>query len=913
MTDDAFGLLEKALEAADHAAVRAAVSGLGDRERRSMAKPLRAYHRRWQQERDEADQWLWGRGARERRAAQGRRRLVYDRGPALRLAGAGVLRGPEELARWLTDRRFFQGPYREGFTAELELLREREAPWLRELTERLAARVDDATRTDCRLGVLDLLAETGVTPPPRAELVRSWVHRSHSRDVAAAGLGKDPLLKAMVPLLFAVDEVGELLENGPFAQRLVAAADGDGGALPRAVLLDGVLRRLLRGGGRAGDLRGPLRLYTLLEVTTAEAAGRVRELTLLLSDAPSAVAALAQAELRRLEEAERFTAGELCEITEVVLFRPERKLADAQLSWLAKAVPRHPEHAGALLTAAGAAFAHSSTQVAQRATRLVVRHAGALTPAAAEELSVRAESLPADLRTVLGPALGIEVSAPDGAPPPPPPAPPARTSRAPIGSLAELAEETAQLLSVMTDGVRFSHRAEVDPPALERVLAAVVSAAHEDRPGLIAALTPVLDRHGIGLGESESYLRSYTDPLGELRDLLGAATGAVRRRDSGLRRFYGHAAADEAPDADPFFGTRLGQWRTNAERCPGPVRVLLHRLREITFGLAHAPVPMLVATPTEPDGTLAAAQLTERLERAARAGWAPWEYDLQLALLRLAPEPEPRLAERANAIGSPAGDRLADWLSFGAARATVQRPRGLRAIGLRPAAVPARSGVPAAGSEALLSWLTTPPDVRRPLYPRAQLASCWPALWPAQPELMAAFVVSALPELVDNRSNEGSGMIAALAETPGSGGPVLLLAITLTLSATRAEDRAVAVDALLALAAGRRLDGATLGAELAARARQGEVKLSRVVPALREAAGSGAYREIWEAVAAALPSTLADPPHRLADLVALGTECAAWAGAGGEIPALTEYAARPGSTRLLAEARRLRDILARDS
>ncbi|MGW7295612.1 hypothetical protein ACWGIB_24870 [Streptomyces xiamenensis] len=910
MTDDAFGLLEKALEAADHAAVRAAVSGLGDRERRALVKPLRAYRRRWQQERDEADQWLWGRGARERRAAQGRRQLVYDRGPALRLAGAGVLRGPEELARWLTDWRFFQGPYREGFTGELELLRERDAPWLRELTERLAARVDDATRPDCRLAVLDLLAETGVTPPPRAELVRSWVHRSHNRDFAAAGLGKDPLLKAMVPLLFSVDEVGELLENGPFAQRLVAVAS-DGGGAPRAVLLDGVLRRLLR-GGRAGDLRGYLRLYALLEVTTAEATERVRELTLLLSDAPSAVAAQAQAELRRLEEAERFTAGELCEVTEVVLFRPERRLADAQLSWLAKAVPRHPEYAVALLTAAGAAFAHSSTQVAQRATRLVVRHAGVLTPAAAEDLSVRAESLPADLRTVLGPALGIEVSAPDGAPPPPP-APPARTSRAPIGSLAELAEETAQLLSVMTDGVQFSRRAEVDPPALERVLAAVVSAAYDDRPGLIAALTPVLDRQGIGRGGCETFLRPFSHPLGELCDLLGAATGPVRRRDSRLRRFYGHAAADETWDPDPCFGTRLGQWRTNADRAPGPLRVLLHRLREITFGLAHAPVPMLVATPTEPDGTLAAVELMVRLERAAREGWTPWEYDLQLALLRLPPDPEPQLAQRANGIGSTAGDRLADWLSFGAARATVQRPRGLPAIALRPEALPARPGVPAAGNDALLSWLTTPLDVRCHLYPRAQLASCWPALWPAQPELMAAFVVPALPQLVDNSSNEGSGMIATLAETPGSGGPVLLLATTLTLSAARAEDRAVAVDALLALAAGRRLDGATLGAELAARARQGEVKLSRVVPDLREAAGSGAYREIWAAVAAAVPTLLADPPHRLADLVALGAECAAWAGAGEEIPALTEYAARPGSTRLLTETRRLRDVLARES
>ncbi|MFD7513077.1 hypothetical protein ACFV5N_27590, partial [Streptomyces sp. NPDC059853] len=403
MTDGAFGPLEKALDAADAAAVLRVLTGLTDRDRRALAKPLRAYRRTWQQERDEADQWLWHRGARQRRAAQERQR-VYARGPALRLAGAGVLRGPDELARWLTDWRFFQGDYGEGFTAEFTLLRERSADWLRELAERLALRIEDNARQDCRLAMLDLLAETGVTPPPRAEVVRMWVHRTYDRRFAAEGLGADPLLDAMVPLLFSLDELGELLENGPFAQRLVAAAAD--GRPRRSALLDGTLRRLLRGGRPAG-LRGYLRLYALLEVTAEEAAERIRELSLLLSDAPSPVAAVAQAELRRLDEAGRLTAEAACGATEVVLFRPERKLAAAQLSWLAKAVPRHRDRAEALLTAAGAGFTHVSPDVARRATRLVLRHAAALGPAAAEELSVRAESLPADLRADLGPALGI--------------------------------------------------------------------------------------------------------------------------------------------------------------------------------------------------------------------------------------------------------------------------------------------------------------------------------------------------------------------------------------------------------------------------------------------------------------------------------------------------------------------------
>ncbi|MFB4192814.1 hypothetical protein [Streptomyces carpaticus] len=907
MTDGAFGPLEKALEAADHAAVLAALTGLTDRDRRALAKPLRAYRRRWQQERDEADQWLWNRGARQRRAAQERQR-VYARGPALRLAGAGVLRGPEELARWLTDWRFFQGNYGEGFDAELTLLRERGADWLRELAERLALRIDDNARPDLRPAMLDLLADTGVTPPPRVEVVRMWVHRTYDRRFAAAGLGADPLLDAMVPLLFSVDELGELLENGPFAQRLVAAAAD--GRPRRSVLLDGALRRLLR-GGRPSDLRGYLRLYALLEVTVEEAAERIRELSLLLPDAPSPVAAVAQAELRRLDEAGRLTAEAVCGATEVLLFRPERKLAAAQLSWLAEAVPRHRDRAAELLTTAGAAFAHASPDVARRATRLVLRHAAVLPPAAAEELSVRAESLPADLRSELGPALGIEVSAPDTVAPPLLPVLPVRTMPPPIGSLAELAEEVAQLLTAVDDSVRFSRGSEIDPPALERVLEAVVAAAYRCRPELLAALSPVLDRYGIVPGESDARLRATGDPLGELQDLLGAATGPVRPVDTRRRLFYLPSPPERVSEGeDHCFGTRLGRWRHTVGRSPGPVQVLLHRLREIAIGLAHAPVPMLVATPTAPDGSLEAAVLTERLERAAREGWAPWEYDLQLALLRLPPEPEPQLAERATRIGSAAGDRLAEWLSFGAAGAAVTRPGGRRAIRLRLAAEPARPGVPAAGEDTLLTLLTGSPDAHRYLYPRAQLAVYWPTLWPSRPEVMAAFVMPALPGLVEHGANDGSGMIAQLAESPRAGGPVLLLAVTLTLSARGAEDRAVAVDALLTLAAGGRLDGAELGAELAARAARREIKLSRVVPALREAAGSGAYRAVWEAVAAALPVLLAEPPHRLADLVALGAECAVWAGARAPVPGLEGYAARRGSTRLVSEARRLRDILA---
>jgi hypothetical protein len=51
-------------------------------------------------------------------------------------------------------------------------------------------------------------------------------------------------------------------------------------------------------------------------------------------------------------------------------------------------------------------------------------------------------------------------------------------------------------------------------------------------------------------------------------------------------------------------------------------------------------------------------------------------------------------------------------------------------------------------------------------------------------------------------------------------------------------------------------------------------------------------------------------PRGLADLVAVGAECAGRCGARGEIPEVTQVAARKGRTRLVREARALRDALA---
>ena len=66
-------------------------------------------------------------------------------------------------------------------------------------------------------------------------------------------------------------------------------------------------------------------------------------------------------------------------------------------------------------------------------------------------------------------------------------------------------------------------------------------------------------------------------------------------------------------------------------------------------------------------------------------------------------------------------------------------------------------------------------------------------------------------------------------------------------------DRAAAVDALLILAGRRQLDGPALGTEPGALAALDMLQLGRVVPALRDAARSGAAAEVWAIVTAAAP------------------------------------------------------------
>jgi hypothetical protein len=913
--------LEKLLGEGNAAGVLAGVRDLDDKQRRALAGPLQEYAKRWWSARDRSDRW-------------------YGTAPALTVATGSCL-APGAAVTWLPHvvSASFAGMARGGpgfsDSAVLQVLRTRPPAWREDVALRLA---DGMGKTDylvLRELAVALVAETGVEPPATAGFADAWMSTVAVPwgDSLPDALREDPLLPHAHRLLFEPDDAGPLLGRwGPWPEALVTLA-GEG-RLDRGVLIGACLGRLLRGGTPA-QLRAYTQVYEGLRVSVDEAAARAGDLLSLLPDAPPTVAALAQAELRRIDEAGRLAAGALAEACRAALFRPEQKLAAAQLSWLRAAIKRDPGQAPGLLSTVAVAFAHPAPEIQQKAVALLARHAKLLDAEARARASAAAGSLPGDLRGRIGGILGEDPAAGDAPGPAglaaaqaglaPQPFIPAGVPAA-VGSAAELAEEVAAILQAIRDG--WPDRG-LNPVVLERVLAGLVAWAHADRAGVAAALAPVCRRWEIHLGPRLRMLPSFSgkywpQPVEMLVFLIGAAAG----------------------QQDP---ARVPDWAGEVAAISGmtgPLRVLELRLLEIASGLA-GPVPMLVAAPTAATGHVDPAVLLARLEQAASQGWQPWEHDLQQALLRLPRDTEPRIAAVAGRLGTPAGSRLAGWLNGGGLpdlalqriRGTFEYPDG--ATGTALVVVPAgpRPAVPpAAGSLAgillnlpdprqetvLLNEGADGADYRRPLtrteargpltrtevhgvHRGVDWADCWPAVAPSHRDLIAAWGV------------RGSAELLLLAEADGPAGPGISLAIANCLSDSSDEEEsgAATVDAMLALARRGQLNGAAVGADIAGLMNRWDPgQLKRVARRLRDAARAGAEAQVWDAIAAALPPLLTaaqdwpayDPSlASLADLVALGTEVAP--GTAKPIPELAIYSGQKKRTRLVAEARRMHTYL----
>lgn len=845
----------------------------------------------------------------------------------LRIAGAACIGGAAGVSQWLA-RRDLQGDRKASANEQVvTVLMQRQPEWIPDIAERLAERLgDDWWGSDWDL-VDRLVRVCGAEPPTAERYTIGWfddrTRQPHRRpQQLLQALHADPLAPVMLLRLFDVEQIGRRLEDNDrwresepeqtwtHAFRTLCEAD----FIDRETTLNACLSRLLR-GVQPPDARGFARLYEALEPTEDEKAARVTTYLRLLPDGPSAAAALAQAALRGLDDAGRLTGEQVVEATRAVMFRPEKKYVRAQFTWLDKAVRRHPDHAADLLAAAATVFTQDASDLHDRALKSIAKFLPKLTEQQA--LAVRAE-LRASLDVLVEPTLGVAAGllGEDAAPAAPAPELPPFTPRElppPIGSIDELAEELNAYLAT-TRNMWSGRAGTTDPIAVERLVEALLRESARDRQALADGLRPVVER-ALDSGRMTWFGTNVTNAYTAVAAMATATIGKGGQQ-GWFRSLFGKDDGD-APKLDA--------------RVPGPQQALVTRLHEVAQRLRVPIAGPYLARPVTASGYVDPGELVRGLEEWEAAGRTPWACDLEQALLRLPREIDADTVARAGKLASPAGEWAAQVMAAGGMPAPVvtqwegsrrydshwwQTPDGgeivhhhlLAAVGPTPAAF-------ADGN--LAPYLCDVPeddgrwkDVNG--YDSHLDMPCWALLAPAHRDVIAAH--AAVPLIVTAEEHRGhTEILPVLAEADGTPGAGMALALAYGLGARHPEDRTLAADACLTLAArtDSPWDASATGAVLAGLVALDRVKTTRVVDSLKQVAGAGAYAASWDLMTGFLPPLLAAErrPAGFGDLLAIAAESAARSGARGLLPGLEPFAKAKGSSRIAVEGKRLHTVL----
>ncbi|MFI6740826.1 DUF6493 family protein [Nonomuraea sp. NPDC050451] len=773
----------------------------------------------------------------------------------LRLAGVACLGGAAAVTAWLF-RREFQWTERGDDERVILLLRQRPAEWRADVARRIAARL---RLNDMRYWEVAaaLVRETGTEPPDGDAFMVGWLRALHSGTPA-----DDPLFTAFAPRLFDVDGLGEALpEQVGTIARLV-----EDGRLERKRVIDGIVGRLLRDGPTA--LSALAVLHDRLDLDIDESAERARDYTRLLPAGPVAVADLALAQLRRLEEAGRLEEELFAEAVEALAFRPEKKLLRAALSWAGDAVLRDARRADVVLAAMSLIFAQDTLALQERAVRLAVKLAPQAGEAGREAVRQAAAGLPEELLERVSAAYGGGIAAEEVTVTPLPVVGHGPALPPPYTSPDQL--------------VRAVSAREVDPHTFERLLAGLVEWSQRAPDALREALRPWLEP---------------LDPLffGHNRD---DAVHVVRRAFLAFASPEGgHTLPKIAIRQPPTLG--------------GFKQLYLGRADELARSFEEGRgYPVLLATPTAGSGHVDPGVLLDRLELLEAAGARALPGDLVQALLRLPRDIPDACVRRAESLTSEAGRACAAWMRDGGAA----DPRVK--VHLRSE----RNGYYLSNWPVLRSVVDVPddlPEELRPLYrPEAGYAytlEWWPLAMPSHPEIVAAHMVWMMSICIDSSDSQTQALVG-LAHADGPLGSAVAHALACGMGHASATDRAAATDALLTLAARGRVPAQVLAETLTKLVAEGFLKLNRVVSVLDDATQAGAHEAVWEVVVRLLPGLLPQEGERpragVADLLAAGARAARIAGVRAELPDVAAVAARKGSSRLVQEARRLQHLVA---
>ncbi|GAB3143885.1 DUF6493 family protein [Microbispora hainanensis] len=805
--------------------------------------------------------------------------------PALRVAGAACFDDAVEVAHWLTspDLWLFDG-YEDDARRIARVVRGRSPQWRAELVRRLAdeqgwrdeADGGRAHRLSAWFPAARLVEETGLEPPGDPAFVLGWLH-------AVAGSGGGVTDERLTRHL-----AGSLLRSRGLAAQLRGTGDlvPAGAAAVARRASDGVLERgtLLEGCAGAffdGETRPFTDLYAALRPSPEEIP--VRDLARLVPTAPGTVVQLAVSELRRADDAGLLSDELFAEATETLMFRPEKTIVRAALTWAQAGTRGSRERTGAALRAFAAAFGSAHRDIAERAVDAASRMAGHSGEDGHAAVRAAADALPSDLRDRLAPVFRLDdrpALAPAALP-----APPAEEVE-PV-PVVESPEELAELAVTARD-----------PLMVERLLAGLVTLVHRDREAVRAVVEPVLRASRPFLFDVESAAHGFggmnDDPhLLTMRAVLAAVAPEAGRRLRGLVQFYPFRDWDPAPDV-----------------------LVVTRLREIVRELETGDVPVLLATPTVTSGHIDPMTLVERMERLEAACAEHLDADFQQALLRLPRTIPPAAVARAGTLTSAAGRELAAWLRRGGLADPVIGHRVVRLPSYEGSATTVTRIFPAVRPrEEDLPDLVRRMCVLDPagaVNLASQRMDWWPLLMPSHREVITAWILPRLPPLITSRRADLAPLYR-LACGQGPVGEVTAAALAHGLGCEDDGARGIAVDALLVHAARGDLNGDDFGGFLSVLVAAGMVRLGRAVTALADALATGAHIQVWDAAARMLTELLPQARERprtgMTDLLVVAATAASLTGARLRIPRLAAVAQRTGGSAFVRQARRLHELI----
>jgi hypothetical protein len=866
--------IEALIAARDPNALALAIDELDDDHRRVVATALRAY-------------------TRPNRNEPHRR---YSEEHLLAIVGAGVLPDAKTVGTWLA--RHSSSYYTEG-ASEWErhqrkdvvpqilfVLTRRSVTWLPALVTELARRMVKDSRyywTGERFDLVNrLLGVTGQEPPTGDGFVVGWVVRNNTRDTLVAALEADPRLSALVPRMFELDEVGAVLD-GSEHWPLTLAELASLGLVDRDVLLDACVARLGR-AGKPGATRAYAKVLEALEPTATEIAARVTGYASMVSASLSTVAAMAQQALFDLDDAGAVPLDVVLSSSRAALGRSEKKIVRAQLSRFATADASRAEPIARLIIDA---LPDLAPDLARAALTPLRKLASDLTVDQRADLFAAAKPLSNDLATDLSRTLGVDASATPikAVPALSQPWRPNRLDS--ITGLGELAAETTVL---------FDWSVELDPGRFERVLEGLIHWTRVDSAALRQALRPTIDSERFRqAGTYYEYSYNHTFSRGFMAVIA--------------------AAAGEPPV--PHY--------TDTDRPHSAGDVVVDRLFALDDALRNLAPGPAISRPTWDNGLIEPSDLLGRLTRAAGDSIEPWDIELEQALLRLSIPNESGerrdLADAFAALGTAAGRTTATWVSVRLPAdpllTTVAVPRHQTnyegsvtreweqvVVSVQPAAQPEPASVVWAGLTKL--------DPGQPggggSYTGAQM--CIPWLAPRHRDLIAAHLLQGFESWHNNRIIT-LPLLPALATLDGTFGDATALALVYGYAADRSDAREHAVQATITMCARQILDPGVLGRILADVVVRRTVVTTRLAAPLREVAVGGGAQTMWDVLRVALPALLRPQPSLagLVDILGLAADVAAQVDAHDAVDGLDEFASRPGSSRQLIEARRLRQVV----